>query len=55
MFVHLEMVGNILDLFKSFEVLSFVSVGEEPNDSAQLVSLEGQLHHGGKLDCLSSV
>lgn len=55
MFVHLEMVGNILDLFKSFEVLSFVSVGEEPDDSAQLVSLEGQLHRGGKLDCLSSV
>lgn len=48
-------MGNILDSFKSFEVLSFASMGGERNASAQFVRLEGQLHSSDKLDFLRSM
>lgn len=41
-FVHVEILGSILDAIKSFEVLLFTWMGGEAN-SSQLVRLEGQL------------
>lgn len=50
-FVHVEILSNILDAIKSVEVLLFTWMGGEAN--SQLVRLKG--HSTDKLDCLSSI
>lgn len=51
-FVHVEILSNILDAVESFEVLLFTGMGSEEN-SFQLVRLKGRSID--ELDCLSSI